>query len=211
MPILHGVFASPYVRKVRVVCAEKNVDYESNPLIPFGPNEEYRKISPLGKIPCWQDGDFSLPDSSCIIAFLEDTHPANPVYPSDPHEKARALWLEEYSDTKLAETTGTIFQQRYLNPNFFQKEVDEALVAQKLEELAPLCDYLTEQLGGRDWLVGSSFSVADVAVGANFVNLAMGGEKPDASRWPALATYVARVHARPSFAKCLADEGFQPA
>ena len=70
-PILHGVNASPFVRKARIALAEKGVDYELVPVMPMGQTQEYMKMSPLGKIPCYQEGDFTLPDSSCIIAYLE--------------------------------------------------------------------------------------------------------------------------------------------
>jgi glutathione S-transferase len=57
--------------------------------------------SPLGKIPCFQDGDYTLPDSSCIIAYLERTNPRPALYPEDPKEYGRALFLEEYADSRL--------------------------------------------------------------------------------------------------------------
>ena len=73
MPKIHGVNASPFVRKTRVALAEKGIVYELVPVMPIGVSDEFKKISPLGKIPCYQDGDFTLPDSSCICAFLERT------------------------------------------------------------------------------------------------------------------------------------------
>jgi len=48
---LYGAGPSPFVRKVRVVLAEKNVSYEHDPVIPIGVSDEFRKLSPLGKIP----------------------------------------------------------------------------------------------------------------------------------------------------------------
>ena len=68
MPTVLGVNASPFVRKVRVALAEKGIDYELNPVMPIGQSPEYLRKSPLGKVPCYEDGDFTLPDSSCIIA-----------------------------------------------------------------------------------------------------------------------------------------------
>ncbi|NIR35171.1 MAG: glutathione S-transferase family protein, partial [Actinobacteria bacterium] len=47
---LHGVNASPFVRKVRVALIEKGIDYELIPVMPMGVSEEFKKISPLGKI-----------------------------------------------------------------------------------------------------------------------------------------------------------------
>jgi glutathione S-transferase len=51
MPKLLGAFGSPFVRKVFVALKEKGIPFEHEQVIPFGVSPEYRKISPLGKIP----------------------------------------------------------------------------------------------------------------------------------------------------------------
>jgi glutathione S-transferase len=58
------------VRKVRVVLAERGVPYDHEPVMPGNPDPEYRKMSPLGKIPAWRDGDRALSDSSVICQYL---------------------------------------------------------------------------------------------------------------------------------------------
>jgi len=118
MPTLYGSFGSPFVRKVVVALGEKGIAFDHDPVVPFGPNPGYRKISPLGKIPAFRDGDRTLADSSVIIAYLERTHPLPTLYPSDPYEYARALWFEEYGDGGLAPVMGPkIFAQRVLAPS----------------------------------------------------------------------------------------------
>jgi len=204
--VIHGVNASPFVRKVRLALTEKGIPFENEPVMPIGVSDEFKKISPLGKIPVYQDGDFTLPDSSCIIAFLEKTHPTPALHPSDPQEFGRALFLEEWSDTKLTESVTPIFFQRFVRKNFFQQEPDEELVAQKLEEIGPIFDYLEAQIGDREVLVGKHFSVAAIALRTDLANFALAGETVDASRWPNLAAYVERVHARPCFKACLEEE-----
>jgi len=81
MPTLYGAFGSPFVRKAIVALTEKGIGYDHEQVIPFLPNPEYRKISPLGKIPAFRDGDRTLADSSVIIAYLERTHPEPALYP----------------------------------------------------------------------------------------------------------------------------------
>jgi glutathione S-transferase len=206
MPILHGVALSPFVRKVRVAMAEKSIAYEHVPVLPFEQTDEYRQKSPLGKIPCYEDGDFVLPDSSAIIAYLERIHPEPALYPADPQEFGRALWYEEYADTKLADTLTSVFVERFVQKNFFQKEPDEERVAEKLVEAEPLFDYLDGEIGDRAVMVGKHFSVADIAIGSIFVNFEHGGERPDAGRWPRLAAYVDGLHARPSFKGIIEEE-----
>lgn len=200
MPTLHGVAGSPYVRKVIVALAEKGIEYEHVNVMPFGQSEEYFAISPLGKIPCYEDQGAAIPDSSVIIGYLEQVHPTPALYPADPIERAQALFFEEYADTKLVEVLLTVFRQRFINPNFFQQESDEEIVKEALEvKIPPVLDYLEAQIADKAFLIGGHFSVADIAVASPFVNFAIAKEKVDASRWPQLADYVERIHARPAY------------
>jgi len=212
--LLHGVNASPFVRKVRVALAEKNIPYELKPQVPFGQPPDYMKISPLGKIPCLQDGDYTLPDSSCIIAYLERTNPKPALYPADPKEYGRALFLEEYADSKLVETLGAVFFQRVVRKLIFKQESDETIVRNKIDVEAPkVFDWLESQIGDREWLVGTRFGIADIAMASPFVNYGHAGESVDGKRWPKLAAYLQRVHARPSFKALIEEErqSFKPA
>ena len=207
MPKVHGVNLSPFVRKVRVALAEKNIAYEQDQVLPFGPRPELMKISPLGKIPVYEDGAFTIPDSSVIIAYLERTQPEPPLYPSDPRDCARALFLEEYADTRLIERAQPIFFERVVNPRFMNKETDTARVEQALTEgLPPVLDYLEGQVSEGDAIVARRFSVADIAVASFFVNLLHADVKVDASRWPKLAAYIEAVHSRPSFKSIIEEE-----
>jgi len=212
--ILHGVNVSPFVRKVRVALAEKNIPYELKPQVPFGQPPEYFAISPLGKVPCFQDGDFTLPDSSCIIAYLEKVHPKPALYPEDPKQYGRALFLEEYADSRLVETLGPVFFQRGVRRVIFKQEPDETIVRKKIDEEAPkVLDWLEGQVGDREWLSGARFGIADLAVASPFVNYGHAGEAVDPKRWPRLAAYLQRVHARPSFKALIEEERqtFKPA
>ncbi len=207
MPVIHGVNASPFVRKVLVALAEKGIAYEQKPVMPFNQSKEFYEISPLGKIPVYQDGEFTLPDSSCIIAYLERTQPKPALYPSDPQEFGRALWYEEYSDSKLTEAVGPVFFQRAVRKRFFKQEPDEELVQKQLKEVVPpIFDYLESQVREGQPLVGAHFSIADLAVGSIFANFKHGGEQVDAGRWPKLAEFVERTHSRPSFKARIEEE-----
>jgi glutathione S-transferase len=206
-PVLHGASLSPFVRKTRVALTEKGIDYDLIPVMPFGERDEYKKMSPLGKIPCYQEGDFTLPDSSAIIAYLERKQPKPSLYPSDAHEFGRALWYEEYADTKLAEVCTVPFVERYINAKFMGKEANEARIKENMTEKAPpVFDYLESELEGREYLAGGQFSVADIATASFFVNMRHGGEVVDASRWPNLAAYLERIHGRPSYKAIIEEE-----
>ncbi|MEN8161301.1 MAG: glutathione S-transferase family protein, partial [Myxococcota bacterium] len=132
------------------------------------------------------------------------THPEKPLLPSDPKQAARALFLEEYADTKFNEAVGGIFFERFVKPNVFQQETDEAKVQEVVESQLPEpLDYLESQVPADGWLAGD-FSVADAAVGNQLGSLQFARVELDAKRWPKLAAYRERLFARPSFKKALA-------
>jgi len=197
---------SPFVRKVRVFFAEKGLAYDHEPLIPFNVPPEYKRKSPLGKIPCLEHDGRALPDSSVICAYVERIHPQPPLYPSDPWDYAQALWLEEWSDgAVVANAMAPIFQERVIK-KLFKQPTDEARVAQARDEALPnYLAYLEERIGDGDYLVGGRFTTADIAVASPFVNLRHAGVEVDAKRFPKSAAYLQRILARPSF-KALVEE-----
>jgi glutathione S-transferase len=211
MPTVYGANASPFVRKVRVFLAEKGIPYDLEPVLPFGAGPEFKKMSPLGKIPAFRDGDRTLADSSVICAYVERRHPTPALYPNDPYEHARALWFEEYGDGGLVSVIGAkIFFQKVVGPRFFNRPADEAMVKKAVEEeLPPMFDYLEGELATNEFLVGPTLTIGDIGVCTHFVNLRHVGMRVDAARWPKLAAYVDRVHARPSFKTLIEEEAAQ--
>jgi glutathione S-transferase len=212
MRILYGAPPSPFVRKVRVVLAEKGLPYTCEPVLHhlFPPSFDRvdKAISPLGKIPAYRDDEVTLADSSVICAYLERTNPDPPLYPSDPREYARALWFEEYGDSGLAPVlTMKIFALKVIFPRFFARPADDAAIRTVVdEELPSLFDYLEGQIGPHQALVGTGFSIADIGIATQFVNLRhYAGIDVDATRWPRLARYLEWAHSRPSF-RALIDE-----
>jgi glutathione S-transferase len=210
--VVLGAGPSPFVRKVRVALAEKGLEYQHEPVNPFAPPAGWRDVSPLGKIPAFRDGDRVINDSSAICAYLERRFPEPALYPADDYEYARALWFEEYADGGLVPTAGpTVFMPLVLKPLLAGKQEPEpadVAAAEKVvaEQLPKLFDYLEQQIGERPFLVGGRLSIADLAVASPFVNLRHAGVAPERKRWPRLRAFLDRLHARPSFAKLIAEE-----
>ena len=118
MIVLHGNSVSPFVRKVLVALAIKGIDFEQVQQMPYSGDAEYLKISPLGKIPALQDGDLNLCDSTVICEYLEDSYPDNPIYPTDPKQKAKARWVEELAGSRVTELAAGIFSSALCAPCF---------------------------------------------------------------------------------------------
>jgi len=200
-----GGGVSPFVRKVRVVLAEKGLDYQHEQVNPFAPPPGWRDISPLGRIPAFKDGDRVINDSSVICAYLERRFPKPALYPTDDYEYARALWFEEFADGGMTPVSGPkVFFALVLKPLMGGKsEPDPADVAAAekcvAEDLPKFWDYLERELGDQEYFVGGRLTIADISVASPFVNMRHGGVAPERKRWPKLRAFLDRMHGRPSF------------
>lgn len=206
--IVYGAPLSPFVRKVRLLLAEKGLDYTLQIVAPRNQPEWFYDISPLGRIPGFKDGEFALADSSVITQYIEEQYPhATPLYGQNAAERARVRWLEKYADYELApDVTFGVFVNRALNPAI-GKPCDEAAVQRALEERLPRhFDYLEKTLAGQPFFVGNRLSVADLAIGCQLINLAHAGEQVDAGRWPNLASLHERLCQRDSVQAVLPAE-----
>jgi glutathione S-transferase len=209
--VVLGASISPFVRKVRIVLAEKGLDYRHVQVNPFSPPEGWRDVSPLGKIPVLRHGEHTLADSSVICAYLERRFPKPALYPADPFDYARSLWFEEYMDAGFQPLTGPrIVRPLVLAPLLTRNEPDESAEAVAREivakELPPLWDYLERELGERDYFVGTSLTIADVAVLSPHVSLRHAGVAPERKRWPRLRAFLDRMLGRPSVKKIVDEE-----
>ena len=209
--VVYGSSLSPFVRKVRVVLAEKGLSYEHQQINPFAPPDWFLEISPLKRIPVLRDTDEpepnTLPDSSVICAYLEAKYPQPALYPAQPFARASALWLEEYADTHMMQSIGPgLFFERVVK-KLMGRECDESIVAATLNERLPLIfDYLESTVAGRKFLVGDTFSIADIAIACMLVNFNHARETLDASSWPELARYATAMHARLSIRSSVDEE-----
>ena len=202
--VVHGIAASPFVGKVLTALEEKGIAYEHRVVNPNPKTPELLARSPLGKIPFIEHDGFWLADSSVICAYLERLQPEPSLYPKAPREHARALWLEEYSDTRLIESIAPVVLERYVKPKILGVAGDEAIARAALETaVPPAFDYLEGQLAdGATFL--PQLSIADLAIGCALQTLSLAGESPDAARWPKLARYARDLGRRRSFHRQLA-------
>lgn len=205
-----GSFVSPYVRKVLACIHLKGLSYEIDPITPFFGNDEFRRLSPLCRIPVLIDGDFSTSDSSVICEYLDEAYPGRPLLPADPKHRARARWLEEFADTRLGDLfIWGLFYQKVVHPLIWGEPGDQQRIAKVLAEDAPAAlDYLEGELPGDGWIFGD-FGLADIAIASFFRNAAYAGFEPDADRWPKVAGFVRRALAHEAFVSTKPFEDIQ--
>jgi len=204
---IHGAPLSPFVRKVRVVAAEKGLSYDLNPVVPFDLPEGFERLNPLRRIPAFEHDGNVLADSSVICRYIEGTFPESSLVPADPYLAARVGWFEKYGDYELAQdVTFVVFRNRVVKA-LLGEASDEETIAEAMKTTIPKhFDYLNNELGDNDYFVGDSLTLADLSLATQLVNFEHGGEKLDAERWPQLVQWFQRVTSRKSFADIVPDE-----
>ena len=194
MAIIFGVPPGPYVRKVMLAHAHKDVAFTVKRTAPGSDDPDFRAASPLGKIPAYQaDSGAAFSDSSVIIAYLERISSTKPLYPVDNDDFAQALWLEEYADTKMSDATNALYFQKVLGPKFFNHVTDNERVEEIMTTLLPpVFEYLETQMREQGWIFGATLSVADLTIGSNLISLFHANYEIDANKWPRLSSFNKR-------------------
>ena len=207
---IHGVPISVHTRKVIVAARLKGLPFELLPVVPVipgNPPANWRELSPTGKIPVLQDGDFTLADSAAICAYLERKQPQPPLYPSDSRDYGLALWFEQYAGgTLFHDVVHPLFHEVFVHPKIRDIPTNKARIDEVLATTVPEVFGYLDRIAQGEFLAGRTLSVADIAVTSNLVTFQYIGFELDRRRFPRLAAHFARVCATPAFAQALERE-----
>jgi glutathione S-transferase len=103
MITLYDAPRCPYCARVRIVLAEKGVEYETVEIdLSDRPDWLYEK-NPLGKVPVLEEGEFVLPESDVIMEYLEERYPEPALLPDDPGDRALVRLRIFRFDTNLGD------------------------------------------------------------------------------------------------------------
>lgn len=158
---------------------------------------DYYTLSPKGYVPLLEldNGEF-LSEGPAIVQYLADQNPGSGLAPAAGTLSRYRLmeWLN-FVTAELHKQFGPMFQ-----PNT-PAEFKEVLK----DKISKRYDWLAGELKGKDYLMGTQFTVADAYLytilrWTNFVGL-------DLAKWPVLAAYKARVESRPKVQEALVAEG----
>ena len=158
---LIGSLTSPFVRKVRIVLAEKKIEYEFELDSPWSPGSNVPNINPLGKIPVLVlDEDTVLFDSRVISEYLDNVAPNNKLMPAPNRERTEVKRWEALADG-ICDAAALIFLEKKRPA----ERQDPEWIARQESKLIRGLDYMAEQLGEHTWCMGTHFSMADIATG----------------------------------------------
>ncbi len=195
---LIGSLTSPYVRKVRVVLAEKKLDYQLTIEDVWSPQTQIQLSNPLGKVPClvMEDGG-ALFDSRVIVEYLDTLSPYNRLIPQAGRERAAVRCWEALADG-LLDAAVTVLKEKQrpqaqISPEWVERQMNKIDRA-----LAAMSDGLADQAFCR----GTAITLADLAAGCALAYLDFRYPALDwRSRHANLAALHEKMMARPSFAE----------
>jgi glutathione S-transferase len=158
---------------------------------------DYMKINPKGYVPALTlDSGETLTEGPAIVQYLADQVPAKKLAPAAGTMERYRLqeWLN-FITSELHKTFGALFNKSASDD---WKAAARALLDKRI-------GYVAEQLAGKTWLMGDTFTVADAYLFTvlNWSNWL----QYDLARWPAVTAYLARVAARPAVQAALKAEG----
>jgi glutathione S-transferase len=192
---IYGVPLSVHTRKVIVAARLKGVSSELQVVVPVAPNgtpANWRDLSPTGLIPAIEEDGFRLADSTAIIHYMEQKYPRPPLLPSDAKELGEALFLDAWAGSELFRNiVHPLFHNQIVNPKIRNMPSDRKAIDTAMNESAPAAFGYLESLDPQNFLVGSSFTIADLAVVSNLVVFHYLGHSID-HRFPKLNAYFQR-------------------
>jgi glutathione S-transferase len=194
---LIGSLASPYVRKVRVVLAEKKLDYQIEMENVWVPETRIHTINPLGKVPClvMEDG-YVMYDSRVIVEYLDTLTPVCKLLPPNGRERVDIKNWEALADGVL--DAGVAARgERTQRPESLQSP---AYIDRQLMKVGRGLSSMSARLAESPWCAGNHYSLADVAVGCALGWLEFRFPEIDwRTPHPNLARLYGKLHERASF------------
>jgi glutathione S-transferase len=194
---LIGSLASPYVRKVRVVMAEKKLDYDLVLDNVWGPDSVVPQSNPLGKVPCliMEDGA-AMFDSRVIVEYLDTLTPVGKLIPPQSRERAQVKCWEALADG-VQDAALLVRMEKTLRPD---EQQSAYWIERQMGKVHAGLKAMSSGLGDTPYCMGNHFTLADVALGCALGWLSF--RFPDIAwrqDYPNLAKLFDRVSERPSF------------
>ncbi|MCX2982905.1 glutathione S-transferase family protein [Halieaceae bacterium IMCC14734] len=195
---------SPLSRSMRVVwfCEEIGLEYRLETIEMFSDamqQPEYLKVNPLGKVPAIDDDGFVLWETSAILQYLDAKYGGGQLIPPrDTQAGALAIQWLEYGENPLTVIMGEI--AAHSGPMPEDRRIP-ALV-ERGQQIAPtLVQVVEKALGKQEWILGDSFSAADIMlVFGLMIADHLGYITADSQR---VRAYLERAMARPAFQRAL--------
>lgn len=189
---------SPYVRKIRIVLAEKKIDCDLVLDSPWVEGNRVAAVNPLGKIPVLVlDDESTLYDSRVIAEYLDTVAPNNRLIPASGRERIGVKRWEALADGVLDAAVAAFLEAK--RPD---GERSSSWIERQRGKVNQALKVMSDDLGEQPWCHGSSLSLADIAVGCalGYVSFRLGDIRWS-EQYPNLAQLYEKLMQRSSFAE----------
>jgi glutathione S-transferase len=200
---LIGATTSPYVRKVRVVMAEKKLDYQFVEEDVWSADTTIMQSNPLGKVPCLvMEGGEALFDSRVIVEYLDTLSPVGKLIPAVGRERAEVKTWEALADGVLDALVLARLEANWAGRTKVQRS--DAWIERQLAKTQASLKAMSQGLGDKPFCAGIYLSLADIAVGCALGYLDFRFSEIDwRSQYPNLAKLQEKLMQRASFSETL--------
>jgi glutathione S-transferase len=197
---LIGSISSPYVRKVRVVMAEKKLDYQFIQDDVWSQDTAIHESNPLGKVPCLvMEAGEAIFDSRVIVEYLDTLSPVGKLIPAQSRERVEVKTWEALADGLMDAAILARLESMWAGRT--DGERSQAWIDRQMGKVHGSLKAMSRGLGEKPFCSGIHLSLSDIAVGCaldylifRFPDLAWRGEYPN------LAKLHDKLMLRPSFA-----------
>lgn len=197
---LIGSTTSPYVRKVRIVMAEKKLDYQFVLDNVWSADTRIATSNPLGKVPCLvMEGGEAVFDSRVIVEYLDTLSPVGKLIPSTGRERAEVKTWEALADGLLDAAILVRLENTFEGRAPAQRS--PAWIDRQMQKVDASLKAMAQGLGDKAFCSGIHLSLSDIAVGCalgwlefRFPEIGWRAEHPN------LAKLMDKLALRPSFA-----------
>jgi glutathione S-transferase len=206
MRLLYHIWLSPACRKIRIVLAEKSLDFTMKVERVWERRPEFLALNPSGEVPVLIEPDGSvLADSWAIAEFLDEVYRDKLLLGLNPVDRAEVRRLVAWFDIKMnIEVTENLVGEKMMKRFLGFGEPNSLAIRAGKANLGHHLDYIGWLVERRRWLAGEHFSLADVSAAAHLSALDYIGDVPW-DEYESAKEWYARVKSRPSFRGVLAD------
>jgi glutathione S-transferase len=167
-PVFHmkliGSLTSPYVRKVRVVLAEKKLEFQFVEEDVWSKDSTIGTANPLGKVPCLiMEGGEAMFDSRVITEYLDTMSPVGKLIPTSGRERAEVKTWEALADGLLDASIAARLEATWTGRTDAQR--CSAWIDRQMDKIHASLAAMERGLGDKPFCSGVYLSLSDVAVG----------------------------------------------
>lgn len=160
---LIGAYTSPYVRKVRIVLAEKKLDYQFM-LEDVWNSDAILHANPLGKVPCLvMEGGEAVFDSRVIVEYVDTLSPVGRLIPTNGRERVEVRTWEALADGLLDAAILARLEQTWHGRTDAQRS--PAWIERQMSRIDTALVAMSKGLGDKPFCAGIHLTLADIAVG----------------------------------------------